>query len=407
LIATAVALTAAVACARRPSPAADLDAAAESYVRIVLALAQRDPDSLDNYHGPAAWRADAEALRAPLADLQRSARSLAAALEGTSGGDATRRAFLVRQLRAVDARVDILKGARPTFDLEMERLFGVDAGGSTPASPGSADSDATLPDPRGLIVPRSRVRAVIEKALEGCRSATLKYVPLPPAERVTVELVPDLAWSAFTDYLGAFRSRIRINIRLPMTVDDALELACHEGYPGHHTIETLIEAKYGNSRAEFLIQPLFSPQALLHEGAASVAPSLAFTDEERVAFERDELFPLAALDPANAARGVRGGRISRSSRERQLGIVKRYLDGELDFPRASMALAREAPGSAPDETLKFVNEFRTYYATYVVGEAGVAAWLDRRAPENRRDRWYAFQQLVTAADQTIPDADKR
>ena len=380
---TAVVLTAAVACARRPSPAADLDAAAESYVRIVLALAQRDPDSLDSYHGPAAWRADAEALRAPLADVQRSARSLADALAGASGGDATRRAFLVRQLRAVDARVDILKGARPKFDEEMERLFGV-AGWPTPASPGSLDSDATLPDPRGLIVPRSRVRAVIEKALEGCRAATLKYVPLPSAERVTVEFVPDLAWSAFTDYLGAYRSRIRINTRLPITVDDALELACHEGYPGHHTIETLIEAKYGNSRAEFLIQPLFSPQALLHEGAASVAPSLAFTDEERVAFERDELFPLAALDPANAARGVRGGRVSRSLRDRELGIVKRYLDGELDFPRASLALAREAPGSAPDETLKFVNEFRTYYATYTAGEAGVAAWLDRQGPKTGR-----------------------
>ena len=44
--------------------------------------------------------------------------------------------------------------------------------------------------------------------------------------------------------------------------------------------------------------PLFSPQSLLHEAAASLGSSaLAFPEPARLAFERDELFPLAGLDP--------------------------------------------------------------------------------------------------------------
>src|SRR5262249_29856359 len=55
-------LLSAVACAH---PTDRLDAQAERYVRIVLALGERDPDSLDFYAGPTAWRADARRAFVP------------------------------------------------------------------------------------------------------------------------------------------------------------------------------------------------------------------------------------------------------------------------------------------------------------------------------------------------------
>src|SRR5262245_52706961 len=75
---------AAAACAQSDTARPlDLAAAAESYVRLVLALGERDADSLDSYHGPAAWAADARARHATLDDVQREARALADTLAST------------------------------------------------------------------------------------------------------------------------------------------------------------------------------------------------------------------------------------------------------------------------------------------------------------------------------------
>src|SRR5688572_25613167 len=49
--------------AARPDDA--MNAVAESYVRLVLALGTHDADYVDAYYGPPAWRAEAEAAKPP------------------------------------------------------------------------------------------------------------------------------------------------------------------------------------------------------------------------------------------------------------------------------------------------------------------------------------------------------
>src|SRR5689334_15593488 len=105
-----------------------IDAAAESYVRLVLALGERDGDSLDSYYGPPAWRAEAQRQQATLKDIRVDAQALAGRLASTAfqnHDDEIRRTFLIRQLRAVVARIEILEGARPRFADEAQRLFGL------------------------------------------------------------------------------------------------------------------------------------------------------------------------------------------------------------------------------------------------------------------------------------------
>src|SRR5258705_11360402 len=109
---------------RGDAPPVSLDAAAESYVRLMLALGERDSDSLDSYHGPAAWQAEARARHATLADIRAAARALAESLSGQP--DDVRRDFLLRQLHAMAARIDILQGARPAFADEARMLFGLE-----------------------------------------------------------------------------------------------------------------------------------------------------------------------------------------------------------------------------------------------------------------------------------------
>ena len=142
------------------------------------------------------------------------------------------------------------------------------------------------------------------------------------------------------------------------------------------------------------MRPLFSPQTLLHEAAASLAPGLAFTDAGRVAFERDELFPLAGLDPSRADRYVAVARLVDELHAVAGGVARRYLDGALDFPRAAAALERDALMPSSDATLKFVNQLRSYAATYTIGR-------DRLAPAVGRD-WTAYVRAVSDPRQALP-----
>ncbi len=318
----------------RGSPTAALDAAAEFYVRAALALGERDADSLDIYYGPGAWRADAHLRHLPLDDIRAATVPFIASLDERPFDNAeaeARRLFLLRQTRAIVSRIDIVRGARPSFAEEVRTLFGLGQDGSASAAyaasasapealrrdksarpafaadaatarqagevyaelgrllPGAGDLPARYAAFDGrFLIPRNRLPAVLARAVEGCRAATREHVTLPPGERVDVEYVPDLAWSAYTRYQGHATSRIQINAALPLTVDRALDLACHEAYPGHHTIDSLLDARFGGRRVEFSVRPLFSPQSLLHEAAASLAVEMAFPGPARLAFERDD-----------------------------------------------------------------------------------------------------------------------
>lgn len=382
-------------CRRHDSPVRlTTDEAAHTYVRLALALGERDSDSIDMYRGPAAWQRDARARYATLDAIRAESEAIADRLEDqgsresrrTAADEPERRRFLARQLKSIVARIDILRRTRPRFPDEVRRLFDLDV--KTPSSDASVDIrseiDRLLPgatplparyaafDRRYLIAPE-RLESVLKRAIAGCRAATMRHVDLPKDEHVDIELGSNMPWSAYTKYQGGFASRIIVNADLPLTVDRALDLACHEAYPGHHVIYAILEQRFRNDRVELLVQPLFSPQSMVHEAAASLAPSLAFSNAERLAFERDELFPAAGLDPLEAERYVRVSRLVDRLHIEEGRIIANYLDGALDFPRASSALERDALMPGPDLTLKFVNQFRSYAATYTFGRDVFAA----------------------------------
>ena len=156
---------------------------------------------------------------------------------------------------------------------------------------------------RQFVIPSSRLDAVFKTAVEACRERTLAHVKLPADERFTVEYVTNKSWSGYNWYQGGFRSLIQVNTDLPIYIDRAIDLACHEGYPGHHVYNALLEKNLVRDRGwiEFSVYPLFSPQSLIAEGTANFGIEVAFPGKERVAFEERVLFPAAGLDGAKAA----------------------------------------------------------------------------------------------------------
>src|SRR5437660_1111194 len=113
------------------APGADaMNALAERYVHLVLALGQHDPDYVDAFYGPAEWKTQAEKEKKSLDAIGAEAAELSATLTktpdaATSGDEMLklRREYLQKQISALAARVRMLKGEKLKFDDESRALY--------------------------------------------------------------------------------------------------------------------------------------------------------------------------------------------------------------------------------------------------------------------------------------------
>jgi hypothetical protein len=101
-------------------------------------------------------------------------------------------------------------------------------------------------------------------------------VALPDGEGVDVEIVHDKPYLAFCSYLGDLRSRISVNVTLPMSAIELLILTLHETYPGHHaercSKEHLLVRDRGLLEETLVLVP--TPQSLITEGIGELAPEV-------------------------------------------------------------------------------------------------------------------------------------
>ncbi len=107
-----------------------MNAVAERYAHLVLALGQHDPDYVDAFYGPAEWKTQAEKEKKSLDAIGAEAAELSATLAktpdaATSGDEMLklRREYLQKQISALAARVRMLKGEKLKFDDESRALY--------------------------------------------------------------------------------------------------------------------------------------------------------------------------------------------------------------------------------------------------------------------------------------------
>ena len=381
------------------SPALDTDV--HQYLRLAVALGANDPDSIDYYYGPSDWVADIRKDPPRLDEIRREARQLASRLTAQKQSRAVR---LGQQVRAIAVRADQLLGAKQNFDQETEAYFGVTA---PPIDPNALNQVrariSQLLGGRGsltqryfifdqkFLVPPERLQTVMARAIQGCRDQTRDHLRLPFGESVTIEYVHNKPWSAFSRYAGNFHSVIQVNADLPLTVDRALQLACHEGYPGHHAFNVLRELQFvrQNHWLEWMVQPAFSSASLVSESLATIATDIAFPEPERLRFERDALFPLAGLNRNEAARYDQVERLIDQLQSAEPAIARDFLDGKLEWARAAEALEEQVLMAHPETTLKYMNEYRSYMITYTLG---------RDLAARKVHSWQRYAQLITDPD---------
>src|SRR6478735_1371856 len=399
----------------------DMNAIAERYAHLVLALGKHDPDYVDAFYGPAAWKTQAEKEKKSLDAIGAETAELSATLAkipdaATSGDEMLelRREYLRKQISALAARVRMLKGEKLKFDDESRALY--DA-----VAPTFQDShfdqiikqlEAKIPGDGPLweryekwrkpfVVPKEKLDAVFQAAIKECRARTLAHVALPPNESFTVEYVTNKPWGGYNWYKGNFHSVIQVNTDLPTFIDRAVDLAAHEGYPGHHVYNSLLEKNLVRDRGwvEFSVYPLFSPQSLVAEGTANFGREVAFpTRTERMKFEKEVLFPASGIDSKRADEYYDVQDLMKELDYAVNEVARRLINGEIDESAAVHWLQKYAvmePARA-QQRMKFIQRYRSYVINYNLGEDMVRRYIEKRSGADLEKRWSEFAKLLSS-----------
>ena len=407
------------ACTKEPAdaPGADLDVLASEYLLLELSMGLHDSAHVDAYFGPEDIRANASNAALPLAEIESRASTMTTrllnwSLDPTDRIQTARVNNLVQRLGALQTRIALSRGEILPFDDESRQLFGTAAPDYDAAHfeailddidrllDGEGDLSARVNRFRDqFVIPSNRIAAVFDAAIAECRRRTLLYIELPENESFELEFVNDKPWSGYNWYQGNSQSLIPLNTDLPIFISRAVDLGCHEGYPGHHTFNTLLEKNLVDDLgwAEFSLYPLFSPQSLIAEGSGNYGIELAFPGSERVEFEKEVLFPLAGLDPTEADRYYEllelMGRLEYAGNE----AARDYLKGTIDRDQAVQWLgdySLSSPERARQRT-DFFDTYRSYVINYNLGKDMVRDYIERDT-EDQAARWQKFEHLLSS-----------
>ena len=401
------------------------DPVARDYLLLVLRLDQSIAGLVDGYFGPANLKAlvDMEPLRSP-ARLVDDAAALRARLPAEVE-EPDRRRWLDVQLIALEAQARALAGDGLPYLEHVTSCF--DYGPTrTPEAvfdAAAAELDALLSGPGPLAariaawddahtVPPGGVQRVVDALVPDFRRRAEALFGLPDGEGLAVSLVRNQPWSGYNWYDGGRRSRVELNMDLPVRAADLLSVLPHETYPGHHLEHAWHETHLvdGLGRMEASVLCINAPECLLSEGLADLGKRFAVPPEDEAAILA-EVFRLADLpnlgDAAEVAATV----------ERQVAISRALA--AVRGVAGNAALLLHADGAPRDEVLAYLERrllstperaakrlefishplWRTYVFVYFEGERLLRRWLEMVPPAEQpaRFRRLLLEQLTPSA----------
>ena len=400
-----------------------MNSISEDYVKLVLNIGQYDADFVDAYYGPKEWRSNLKSElkfdSTAFKELSAKTNNLLNELESLGEYKATeleklRFRYLYKQLLACKTKVFMLNGVLLPFDEETKALY--DASAPTHSDeyfqsaikeldkilPGSGDVAKRLNDFKSkFVIPTDKLKDVFDAAISECRTKTLGHIKLPKEESFKVEYVKDKPWGAYNWYKGNYYSVIQVNTDLPIYIDRAVDLAAHEGYPGHHVYNVLLEYNLAKGRGwdEFKVYALFSPQSLIAEGTANFGIEMAFPGDERIKFESEILFPLAGLNPEDAELYYKVLALQKNFSYSGNEAARNFLDGMWTREQTVEWLQRNAlrTKDSADKYVSFIENYRSYVINYNLGMDIVKNYIEQNGgtENNSAKRWQLFEYLLS------------
>jgi hypothetical protein len=393
-----------------------MDTIVDRYLELGLRLGRHVDGFVDAYYGPPALRArvDAEPVRPP-AELAADAGRLVADLDagegagaGAGGIDAGRRRWIRAQALGLRTSARKLAGEPIAYLDEVEQCYGARPAPMPEDEFAAAHGrlDAALPGTGPLreryivwreahAVPQDRLEAAIRALADDLRERTRRLFGLPDGEHVEWIFETSKPWSGFNYYEGGLRSRVAINVDLPVLSLSLGHLVAHEAYPGHHTEHArkevgLVRRRRWEEETIFLVG---TPQCTMAEGLADLAVEVAFgrRPEPIVA---EHLAPLGIRYDAEVAAAVAeaGEALSwvRSNAAIQLHDGGRPVDDVVAYLERWALL----PHNRASKAVSFLTDetWRAYSHCYTEGLRLCRAWVDGDPAR--------FEHLVT--EQVLP-----
>lgn len=388
-----------------------LDEIAAEYVKLTLLVGQHHSSYIDAYYGPDEWKPVGDPT--PLTTLIKQSKKLETQLTSFDSESALkqRHELLLVQVKSLTAFIALQQNIPMTFDEESLALYDAKSPDISFAQLDKilADLDALIPGDTPLnkrvndfnnqfVIPKDKLDTVFVAAIEEARKRTKQHIGLPSNESFSIEYVTDKIWSGYNWYKGNNYSLIQLNTDFPIYINRAIDLASHEGYPGHHVFNSQMEQHLVNNNnwVEYSVYPLFSPMSLLAEGSANYGISVAFPHEERMKFEKEVLFPLAGLDSNLVEQYYQvQSELERLSYADNV-IAKQYLDGLVSKEEAIELLMKYALSSREKSTQRigFIEANRAYVINYNLGQDIVKAYVEKLAGNNHDKKWQVFSELL-------------
>ena len=400
----------------------NMNSIAEDYVKLVLNVGQYDSFYVDAYYGPAEWKPSGKSLSfdsTTYNKLNEITDSLLSELESLSQYKATdleilRYRYLYKQILAVKAEIARLNGTQFPFDIESKAFYDV----TEPIQNEEYfqkildELDKLIPG-KGSIeeryvtfknrfkIPEEKVAAVFDAAISECRERTKKHIKLPEGEKFKVEYVENKPWGAYNWYKGNYFSVIQIATDFPVYIDSPIGLASHEGYPGHHVYNVLLEKNLVKDRGwiEYTVYPLYSSQSVIAEGTANYGVEILFPGNERIKFEKEILFPLAGLDNTGADLYYKIDSLQEKLSGAGVYAARNYLDGAWTEKETVKWLQKYQlrTKERAEKYLSFIETYRSYVVTYDIGKKIISDYIEINAgSENNLDKkWELFTKIIS------------
>jgi hypothetical protein len=388
----------------------------DRYLELGLRLGRHVDGFVDAYYGPpeAAARIEAEPLRPP-AELAADAGRLVADLDagegaGTGDGalDAGRRRWIRAQALGLRTSARKLAGEPIAYLDEVEQCYGArpEPVREDTFAAAHARLDAVLPGSGPLrnrfiawreahAVPQDRLEPAIRSLADDLRERTQRLFGLPDGEHVDWVFETGKPWSGFNYYEGGLRSRVAINVDLPVLSLSLGHLVAHEAYPGHHTEHTrkevgLVRRRRWHEETIFLVG---TPQCTLAEGLADLGAevTLGRRPEPVVA---EHLAPLGVRYDAEVAAAVAEAGEALSWVRSNAAIRLHDEGAPVDDVIAYLERWALLPRNRAEKAVSFLTDetWRAYSHCYTEGLRLCRAYVDGDPTR--------FERLIT--DQLLP-----
>lgn len=397
-----------------------IDVIAEDYVKLVLEIGQYDNAFIDAYFGPEEWKpTEPKSETLPLENFVQRANALISQCDTLLVSDNPnleheRIKMLKKQLIAVRTKTEMMGGKLYTFDEEAKLLYDAEPPhfSMTHFDELLVELDSLLAGEGDLptrynnfmfefIIPNEKLDTVFRVAIDESRKITKDYFELPENENFVLEYVTDKVWSGYNYYQGNAQSLIQINTDFPIYINRAVDLASHEGYPGHHVYMLLTEQNLVNTKGwmEYSVYPLFSPASLISEGTANYGIDVVFPGDKRIEFEKEHLFPIAGIGVNKANMFYKVQDLMSKLNYVRNETARAYLNGNLSRENAIKQIEKYSlftPQKA-EQSMRFIEANRSYVINYNLGKDLVAKHVELLggSQSNPVKRWEVFKELLS------------